>query len=82
VDELLDGKAADGGVEELDHVEGGELCSTAAAKSVDELQKAAGISRDDGFGASGEQVRDLAVAEFVGGLGVQQVVDAGGTTAE
>ena len=82
MEELVDGEAADGGVEEFDHVEGGELGGAAAAKAVHELQEAAGVGADDGFGAGGEQVRDLAVAEFVGGLGMEQVVDACGAAAE
>ena len=82
MEELVDGEAADGGVEEFDHVEGGKLGGAAAAKAAHELQKAAGIGADDGFGSGGEQVRDLAVAEFVGGFGMQEVVDACGAAAE
>src|ERR1700743_1085226 len=82
VEELVDGKATHGGVEELDHVEGGQLGGAAAAKAVHELQQAARVGADDGFGACGEQVRDLAIAKFVGGLGMEEVIDAGGAAAE
>jgi hypothetical protein len=76
VEELVDCEAADGGVEKFDHVERGEFGGAAAAKAVHELQKAAGVGADDGFCSGGEEVRDLAVAELVGGLWVQKVVDA------
>jgi hypothetical protein len=52
VEELIDGEAADGSVEEFDHVEGGKFCDTAAAKAVHELQEAAGVGADDGLSAS------------------------------
>ena len=69
--ELVDSEATDGGIEKFDHVERGKLGGAAAAKAIHELQQAARVGADDGLGAGGKQVRDLAVAELVGGLGIE-----------
>lgn len=82
MEKLVDGEAPDGGVEEFDHVEGGKLGGAAATKAVHELEQASGISADDSLRAGCEQVRDFSVAEFVGGLGMQQVVNACRAAAE
>src|SRR6185437_5223312 len=82
VKELLDGEAANRGIEELDHVKGRELCSAATAQTIHELQKATGIGADDGLSSGGEQVRNFAVAKFVRWLRVEQVIDACRATTE
>jgi hypothetical protein len=74
--------ASDGGVEQFDHVEGGELFFACSAEAAHELEETAGVGGDDRFGVSGEQVGDFAIAELLGGPGLEQVVDAGGATAE
>jgi len=79
---LIRREAADGGVEELDHVEGGHGLFAAAAEGAHDLQQAAGVGGDYGLRLGGEQVADLAVAELLGGLGLEEVVDAGGAAAE
>jgi len=49
---------------------------------VRDLQRAAGIGGGDGVGAGVEQVARLALAELGGGLGVQDVPDAGRAAAQ
>jgi hypothetical protein len=47
-----------------------------------DLDRAAGVSGGDGVRARREQVLDLPPAELSGRLGIQQVVDTCGTTAD
>ena len=82
VEEVFGGEASDGGVEQFDHVEGGEFLFARSAKAAHELEETAGVGGDDGVGVSGEQVGDFAVAELLGGFGLEQVVNAGGPAAE
>ena len=82
LDELLGGDAADGCVEEFDHVEGGEFLLAGAAESAAELEKAAGIGGDYGVGVGCEQVGNFAVAELLGGFGLEEIVDSCGAAAE
>lgn len=79
---LIRREAADGGVEQFDHVEGGHGLFAAAAEGAHELEEAAGVGGDDGLRLGGEEVADLAVAELLGGFGLEQVVDTGGAAAE
>jgi hypothetical protein len=61
-EELIGRDAADGGVEEFDHVEGGDLFFAGSAEAAHELEETAGVGGDDGVGVSGEQVGDFAIA--------------------
>jgi hypothetical protein len=63
-------------------VEGGEFLVAGATQAAHKLHETAGIGGDDGVGLRGEQVLDLAVAELLGGFGLEEVVDAGGAAAE
>ena len=67
---------ADRGVEEFDHVECGHGGVPLAAESVHQLKQAAGVRRDDGFGVCCEEMFDLAIAQLVRGVGLQEVVNA------
>ena len=82
LDELLGGDAADRCVEQFDHVKGGEFFLTCSAQSAAELEEAAGIGGDYGVGVGCEEVRDFAVAELLGGFGLEEIVDACGAAAE
>ena len=82
VGELLGGDAADGCVEEFDHVEGGEFFLAGSAETAAELHEAAGVGGDDGVGVGGEEMGDFAIAELLGGFGLEEIVDAGGAAAE
>ena len=81
-EDLVGGEAADGGVQELDHVKGGQGALAAAAEAAHELKQAAGIGGDDSLRVRVEQMTDLAVAKLLRGLGLEEVVDAGGAAAE
>ena len=82
LDELLGGDAADRCVEQFDHVKGGEFFLTCSAQSAAELEEAAGIGGDYSVGVSCEQVGNFAVAELLGGFGLEEIVDSCGAAAE
>jgi hypothetical protein len=82
LDELLGGDAADGCVEEFDHVEGGEFLLAGSAETAAELEKAAGVGGDYSVGVSCEEVGNFAVAELLGGFGLEKIVDSCGAAAE
>ncbi len=63
-------------------MKGGHVREPAPAQRTHQLQQAAGIGGDDGSGLGREQVFYLAVAQLVGRLRMEQVVDAGGAAAE
>jgi hypothetical protein len=63
-------------------VEGGEFFFAGATESAHELHEAAGVGGDDSVSVSGEQVLDFAVAELLGGFGLEQIVDACRAAAE
>src|SRR5215213_3262776 len=80
-DEVLDSKAADGHVEELDGV-GEHHRVPRPPDGGGHLHQAARVGRDQEVGAGGDDVRRFAVAELAGRLRVEDVVDTGRATAE
>lgn len=62
-------------------MEGGQFGVALAAEAGHKLEEAAGVGGDDGRGVGVEEVGGLAIAEFVGRFGMEEVVDAGGTAA-
>jgi len=81
-DELIGRESADGCVEEFDHVEGGDFFLVGPAEAAHKLEETAGVGGDDGVGVGGQEVGYFAVAELLGGFGLEEVVDAGGAAAE
>ena len=76
------GDSSNGSIQDFDHVEGGKGPLAAAAEATHQLQKAAGICRDDSRRVGCEQMRDFSVAKLLRWFGLQQVVDSGRTTTE
>jgi hypothetical protein len=75
------GEAAKGGVEELDGVEYGDWVRGFAEGGL-ELENAAGIAGGDYIGVkSGDEVC-FAIAEFAGGVGLDEIIDARGAAAD
>src|ERR671911_2686564 len=68
-------------LQQLDRVVHGKWGSGLRELLLD-LERAAGVSRSDGRGTGGVQIRRLAAAEFIGRLGLQQVVDARRSAAD
>jgi hypothetical protein len=79
---LIDGEAADRGVEKFDHVKGRQGAFAATAEAAHELEEAAGVGGNDGPGVGVEEVTDLAIAELLGGFRLEEVVDTGRAAAE
>lgn len=63
-------------------MKGGQGALPAAAQAAHQLEEAAGVGGDDSLGVGVEEVANFAVAELLGGLRLEEVVDAGGATAK
>jgi hypothetical protein len=81
-EELVGGEAADGGVEELNHVKRRKGALAATAEAAHQLKETSGVARDDSLGVNVEEMTDFAVAKLPCWLGLEEVIDAGGATAK
>ena len=63
-------------------MESGEVGFATAGEAAFELEEAAGVGGDEGGGIGGEEVSDLAIAELLGGFGLEEIVDSCGAAAE
>src|SRR6266540_739296 len=72
--------AGDRGVEDLDGVGGGEL-NAPLPQELGNLEGAAGVGAGEKVGLRLQNVVDLSLADLVGGLGLDQVVDSGAVAA-
>jgi hypothetical protein len=79
---LLDREAADRGVEKLDHVKGGKCALPPASQAAHQLEEASRIRRDNGMRACVEKVANFAIAQLLGRLRLEEVIDAGRATAQ
>ena len=68
--------AANGGIQQLNHVEGWHCLEPTPPEAIHQLQQAAGIGRKHGLGSRGQQIRHLAVSQLFRCLRLQQIVDA------
>jgi hypothetical protein len=74
--------AADRGIEQFDHMEGGHSLQAATAKAAHELEEAPGVGGDDCLRLGGEEPLHFAVAKLAGRFGMEKIVDAGRAAAE
>ena len=81
-EELVGGEAADGGVEELNHVKRRQGALPATAEAAHQLKETSGVAGDDSLSMNVEEMTDFAVAKLPGRPGLEEVVDAGGATAK
>ncbi len=82
VEDLAGGETADRGVEELDHVKGGQGALPAMTEAAHKLEEAAGVGGDDGLRVGVKEMAYFAVAKLLGRFGLEEVVDTGGATTK
>ena len=77
----LQGLAADGSIENLNRMNDGSVAAKTSQGGL-ELEKAAGVAGGDDIGVERSDELGFAIAEGVGGVGLDQIVESGGATAD